>query len=551
MSVLNKKWLVKNTGNKKTIEKLFENRELQEEMENFHDPFLFEDMGKSVERIEESIKNQELIAVFGDYDVDGISGTAIIVNILKNLGANFIYRLPSRIYDGYGLSEKFINEFIEKGVKLIITVDCGISSKHEIEKAKNAGIDTIITDHHAIPVKIPEAFAILHPKQKNSKYPFTELTGSGVALKLAHGLIKKYFPEDKQEECLNALLDLASLGTVADLGQLKNENRLIVKKGLERLSNTRWAGLKRIKELSNIATGEKMNTTHVGFQIAPRINAAGRIGNPDTALALLLGDGQTETKNLGDELEKLNIERQEMTAKALEEANEYMKKHKELPDIIIEHDPNWHMGIVGLIAGRIVEKYGRPSIIMQDLGDRLVASARSPEFFNIIEAIRNCSEYLENFGGHEQAAGFDLKKENLEKFKEAITKYAHEKLKDLDLRQVITIDCEIMKEEIAFDLFGEINRLEPFGIGNTKPIFILKNIEPVFVKQVGKTGNHLKFSISIQNKYIQVIAFQMGEFEKTLKASKAIDLVFHMELNRWNDHENIELQALDFNPIQR
>lgn len=551
MSVLNKKWLVKNTGNKKTIEKLFENRELQEEMENFHDPFLFKDMEKSIERIEKAIKNQELIAVFGDYDVDGISGTAIIVNILKNLGANFIYRLPSRIYDGYGLSEKFINEFIVKSVKLIITVDCGISSKHEIKKAKNAGIDTIITDHHAIPVKIPEAFAILHPKQKNSKYPFTELTGSGVALKLAHGLIKKYFPEDKQEECLNALLDLASLGTVADLGQLKNENRLIVKKGLEMLSNTRWAGLKRIKELSNIAPGEKMNTTHVGFQIAPRINAAGRIGNPDTALALLLGDEQTETKNLGDELEKLNTERQEMTAKALEEANEYMKKHKEPPDIIIEHDPNWHMGIVGLIAGRIVEKYGRPSIIMQDLGDRLVASARSPEFFNIIEAIRNCSEYLENFGGHEQAAGFDLKKENLEKFKEAITKYAHEKLKDLDLRQVITIDCEIMKEEIAFDLFGEIDKLEPFGIGNTKPIFILKNIEPFFVKQVGKTGNHLKFSISSQNKYIQVIAFQMGEFEKTLKQSKAIDLVFHMELNRWNDHENIELQALDFNPIQR
>ncbi|MEK7085951.1 MAG: DHH family phosphoesterase, partial [Patescibacteria group bacterium] len=260
MSILGKKWLIKNNDKQKSIlEKILENRDFRNlnELRDFYDPFLFNDMERAVSRIDRAIKSREHITIFGDYDVDGISGTAILVHILRKLNANVDYMLPNRVTDGYGLSEKFINEFIEKKVGLIITVDCGISCSKEIAKAKENNIDTIITDHHTIPETFPDkAFAILHPKIPNSTYPFSELTGAGVALKLAHALIKKYLPEPEQNDYLNSLLDLAALGTIADLGPLRDENRLIVSKGLDSLANTKWSGLKRIKELANIKEGD-------------------------------------------------------------------------------------------------------------------------------------------------------------------------------------------------------------------------------------------------------------------------------------------------------
>ena len=466
MSVLGKKWLIKNKDSNKSIfEKMLENRGFSKSIDEdlkFHDPYLFKDMEKAVSRIKEAIEKQERIIVFGDYDVDGITAAAILIQTLKKLGANSSYRLPNRMHDGYGLSEKFIDEFIEKEIKLVITVDCGIACKNEIKKAKDNGIDVIITDHHSIPDNFPDdACAIIHPKIQDTKYPYSELTGAGVALKLAKALM----PEDYEE-----LLDLAAMGTIADLGPLTGENRLIVKQGLKVLSNTKWPGLSKIKESTKLKKGEKVDTFNVGFQIAPRINAAGRIGNPYTALALILQETEDEkTNSLSQKLEDLNKERQEMTFSSVTEAEGNLDKNN-IPSIIIDHSPNWHVGILGLIAGRLCESYSRPTIMMQDFGDTLVASARGPQFFNIVEALKECSDLLISFGGHAQAAGFNLKKENLEKFIKKITAYSDKKLKNENFQSILEIDCEIDNKDLSFNLIDQINSMEPFGIANKKPM---------------------------------------------------------------------------------
>lgn len=550
MSVLGKRWLIKNQNNDKSIfEKILENREFKNlnEITEFHDPFLFEDMEKAVQRIKQAIDSKKSILIFGDYDVDGISGTAILIHTLKKLKANVAYRLPNRLTDGYGLSMKFIDEFIQKNINLVITVDCGISCYQQIQKAKNHKIDTIITDHHAIPEILPEAFAILHPKKPNTTYPFKELTGAGVALKLAHAMIKKYLPDSEQEECFNSLLDLAAMGTIADLGSLKDENRLIVIKGLTSLANTKWPGLKKIKELANLKEGETVEVTHIGFQLAPRINAAGRIGDPCTALTLLLQEDQNENiKILGDKLEQLNRERQNMTEQALKEVEESFSQNTTQPYIFIAHNRNWHVGILGLIAGKLAEKYGRPAIIMQDFGDTLVASARSPEYFNIVEALAAHKDHLVNFGGHAQAAGFNIKKNELQNFITKISNFTGEKLKDVELKSTLEIDCELSGEEINFDLIDRIEKLQPFGVDNKKPTFIINSLEPQFINQVGREGNHLKFTARLNNKNFPVIAFRMGCFADNLRKHQKIDLVFQLDRHRWKDRDFIQFHALDF-----
>lgn len=551
MSVLGKKWLIKNQNDQKSIfDKILENRgwDKIEELNDFHDPFLFEEMEKAVNKINEAIENHDRVIVFGDYDVDGISGTAVLVHTLKKLGANVSFRLPNRVTDGYGLSMKFIDEFIEKEIALVITVDCGICCRKEIQKAKDHGIETIITDHHTVPEIPPEAaYAILHPKKTDCKYPFKELTGAGVALKLAHALIKRNLFENQQAEFLNSLLDLATLGTIADLGSLRDENRLIVSRGLDVLANTKWKGLRRIKELARFKEGEEMDPTKIGFQIAPRINAAGRIGDPYTALFLLLQEEESEKLHiLGDKLEKLNKERQIMTEKALGEAEQYLLGVTEVPDLIIAHSPDWHVGILGLIAGKLAEKYGRPAIAMQDLGDVLVASARSPSFFNVVEAIAHCKDSLVTFGGHAQAAGFNVKKEKLEEFKEKITAFAVKKLENLELQSTLEIDCELTEQDLNFDLFTTIQKLKPFGVDNRKPTFVIKNLEPHYVEQVGHNGNHLKFVAHLAKKHFPVIAFKLGPYSNQLKSQKRIDLVFHLEKQNWNSRNHLELHALDF-----
>lgn len=550
MSVLGRKWVIKNTNKEKdTFFKILENRGITnlEEKAELHDPFLFNEMRNAVSRIKKAITDNERIMIFGDYDVDGITGTAILFHILKKIKANVSYRLPNRVDDGYGLSGKFIDIFAEKEVKLLITVDCGISNHSAISEAKKKGIDSIITDHHAIPEKMSEAFAVLHPKCKNSSYPFNGLTGAGVAFKLAQALIIENFSKEEHEELIESIIDLASLGTVADIGPLKGENHLIVKKGLKRLKKTKWIGLKKIMKMAAIDENSEIDCSTIGFRIAPRINAAGRIGDPYLALSLLLQEEENEQVNaLGNKLEELNDLRREMTKLALLEAEKRISTSRNLPYILIAESPDWHVGILGLIAGKLAEKYTRPSIIMQDFGDTLVGSARSNGFFNIIEAISAHDKYLISFGGHAQAAGFSIKKENLENFKKELSAYTEQKLKGIELKATIAIDCEIKKGEIGFDLLEKLEKLKPFGVDSENPTFLIKDVEPSQINQVGKEKNHLKFNVSLHESEIRVIAFKLGEFSETLREHKKIDLVCNLSRNKWNGRDYIELHALDF-----
>lgn len=506
------------------------------------------DMDKAVDRVKKAIANGEKIMIFGDYDVDGISGTAIMVHTLKALGARVSYRLPHRLKDGYGLSDTFVNEFASVGATLVITVDCGISCKSQIELAKSHGIDVIVTDHHTIPEHFPDAaHAILHPMQPLCPYPFKGLTGAGVAFKFAAALITDKFQGDEREEYLYSLLDLATLGTVADIGPIQDENRIIVKYGLEALKNTKWSGLKFLKEQAGILPDEKLNINTIGFKISPRINAAGRIDHPYYALQLLLlAAGEEErAKMLAAHLEKLNIERQQMVIKAMEEAEQQAANRKS-EKIFIAWSSDWHVGILGLIAAKIAEKYKIPCMILQDFGDYLVASARGPEIFHMVEALTAQRHLLVAFGGHAQAAGFNIKKENLPAFVDAMSAYAEEKLQQHVLTAHVTIDCELDGGEINENLLSFLDQMEPFGVANEQPTFLIRGVHPLYSKRVGKEQQHLSFQAQIGSTKLSTIAYRFGEHEPVLRQHQNLDLVCSIERNEWKGRTQIQLRAIDF-----
>jgi single-stranded-DNA-specific exonuclease len=519
----------------------------------FHNPFLMKDMDKAVERIGRAIDNQERIVIFGDYDVDGISGTAIMVNTLKKLGANVTYRLPHRVHDGYGLSEKFIEEFKELGIKVLITVDTGISCTNQINLAKEYGIDVIITDHHTIPENPPiSAYAILHPKQEECSYPFKGLTGSGVAFKLASALLTDRLNSPEREQFLYSLLDLASLGTVADIGPLLGENRIIVKYGLEALQNTAWPGLSHLMDSAGIDKNQKLDVSTIGFKIGPRINAAGRIDHPYYALQMLLHEGGNDEKgkNLAAKLEKLNQERQQMVFDALEQAFDMVAEQAKTQKILIVWSPDWHMGILGLIAGKLVERYNIPTIALQEFDGHLVASFRSNEYFNAVDALNNVSHLLDHYGGHFQAAGFNIKKENLEPFIEEITRYAAEKLQGHQVENHLIIDADLTNIEINDQFIKLLSQMEPFGYGNEKPVFLVRNIRVEELRRVGKEQQHLHFQTNTGNNRYPSIAFKMGDHENLLKNTPKIDLAFYLDKNFWNGREILQLQVIDLKPSQ-
>lgn len=562
MSVLGKNWRVLNSNdNIDIVQKLFQNRGLKNSTtvtnflntsikKGFHNPFTMKNMERAVERIKLAVKNEERIMIFGDYDVDGISGTAIMVHTLKLLGAKVSYRLPHRVENGYGLSNQFVNEFIKVGVNLVITVDCGISSKEQVDLAADNGIDVIITDHHKIPESFPDrAYAVLHPLQKGCDYPFKGLTGAGVAFKLASALITDILSPEERDNFLYSLLDLASLGTVADLGPLLEENRIIVKYGLQALANTKWYGLNYLKELAGVDSKAKLDASVIGFRLGPRINAAGRIANPYYSLQLLLYDKPDERgRILAEELEKLNLKRQQMVAEALDEMENHITPEQLEHKFFMAWSPNWHVGILGLLAGKFVERHQFPCIVLQDLGDYLVASGRSPEAFNMVEALTHHSSLLKNFGGHAQAAGFTIEKHNLEKFKEEMTKYVAELLVNHEMKQNMDIDCELHEDDVNDKFVQLLSQLEPFGVGNEQPKFLLKGVNVYDVRKVGKEAKHLFFGVQCKFKRFPVIGFKMGQFENVLTENNKIDLVCHLEENEWNGIKKMQLRAVDFRP---
>ena len=543
MSVLGKKW----SQNKGKLSDLL-TQDLDNESVMFHDPFLMPNMHRAIDRIKAALNNKERIVVFGDYDVDGVSATAILINVLRELGGEVSYRLPDR-QDGYGLNVAWISELKEKKVDLLITVDCGISNRAEIEEANNHGIDVIITDHHAVPENMPNAYAILHPALKKSDYPFPHLSGAGIAFKLGVALMSDIRSNKEAQIWREKLVDLASLGTIADCVPLVGENRWIAKKGIDQMKQTAWPGLKILLNKAGVDMINGYDSDLVGFRIAPRLNAAGRLETPYFALQLLL-DENGSAHSLAEKLEQLNSQRQHFLEEALQKAEERIEEQNLLnKKVLILWDSDWLSGIVGLVAARLSEKHHRPTIVMEEREGEFVASCRSPETFNIVKALQAMPEIFEAFGGHAAAAGFTLKSNQLTNFVETMEKYAEKHINEEDLEPIITIDYEVDLDEINQSLLEKVTGLEPYGEGNPKPRFVVRAVHPTALQTVGREHSHLRFALKTKEQSVAAIAFRFGPhyaiLQKALFDQKPVDIVFELNKNFWRGREQMQLRVID------
>lgn len=550
---------------------------------DLHDPFLMKDMDKAVARILAALEGEEKILVYGDYDVDGVTSSAVIISslieikrVLKHMSADnaaeyFSIYIPDREKEGYGITEKAVEEISRRKPNLIITVDCGVSNVESVEKINALGIETVITDHHHVPEARPQALAIINPKQADCRYPFKLLAGVGVAFKLAQGLLirlQETHPEkyDKLKPGFEKwLLDLVALGTVADCVDLLGENRTLTHYGLKVLNKTQRIGIQKLVSCAGLETRENGNfiksktidSIHISFNLAPRLNAAGRMDHANAAYRLLMSQDAAEAEELAGKLEKSNQTRQRLTDKMMQEIRDRISKKKTLSKVVVEKGEGWKMGLVGLVAGKLTEEYSRPFLILSEDEERLAGSGRSIPAFNLIEAIERCSKLLLQFGGHSQAAGVKLKKTNLRKFDKEMNAIADGILTEEDLTPSLDIDAEIDAEQIDWKLIEDLEQFAPFGFANRKPTFLARNLEVHEVKAVGSKQDHLKICLKTifdngRSKYFPGIGFRLGHLldempgsDTGLRWGDKVDVVFQPEINEWNGNRELQLNVVD------
>ncbi|MGE4444436.1 MAG: single-stranded-DNA-specific exonuclease RecJ [Candidatus Altimarinota bacterium] len=513
----------------------FQHNELEKNITDLYDPYLLNDMEKAVERIKKAHSNNERVIIFGDYDVDGVTSTSILMHFFKKIGLQVSYRLPNRITDGYGMKSYFMDELAKIGVTLVITVDCGTRDIEVIQYAKTLGIDIIVTDHHAVPEVIPEeAIAIINPKRKDCNYPFKDLSGAGVAFKLMSALAKDFFPPEKYTQYLQETIDIAAIGTVADCMPLTDENRIIVLEGLKQIKQSRSLGIRKLIEEK---IHEDLDADIFGFLIGPRLNAAGRLDTPYKAVNLILNNSDTIDEVIAD-IENINNKRRELTKIFYEDALQNIESEN---NIIFYDSEQIEHGIIGIVAGKLTENFYKPSIVLKDEGEKLVASCRSPEYFSIVEYLDKYKEYFLHFGGHKQAAGFSILKEKFPDFKKDFT----QELNSLDFtkqKKTIKIDKILSENEFGFQLTSKLSQFKPYGIGNLKPIFMFHDFEIESVEYLGKTMEH----ITIKNKYgINILGFGFGSHYDTLKKMKKIDIVFDIMEDVWMGKRQIKAKIID------
>ncbi len=507
--------------------------------QDIHDPYLFSDMEKATERLYKAITDKELITIFGDYDADGVSAAIILREVLLSLGAQVEVYLPHREKDGYGLSKKAVKEFKENNTKVIITVDCGISSNKEIKEAQDNKIDVIITDHHTVPKELPLAYSIIHPKV-DKQYPFKGLAGGGVAFKLAQGLLHSKKNKKVEREQEKWLLDMVAIATVADMMPLLGENRTLLKYGLIVLEKTRRIGLQNLIKVCNL---KEINTRSIGFSIAPRINAAGRMDHANLAYYLLKEESREKAYQLALELDNSNKERQKITETMFRQA---LALKLNLDDkILIFFNKEWSAGLTGLVASKLLRKYNRPCLVITENKETkdLVGSGRSIKEFNVTQALEGVKDSLLRFGGHPQACGFSLKENNLEQFKEGIIKITNKELKDIDPKPELDIELEINFSDINWPLVELVNKFKPFGKDNEEPLFLSKDIIITNLKKVGADEKHLKLELMKDNKKINCIGFSLAF--KELKVGDKVNIVYNLSINEWNGNRQIQLIIKD------
>ncbi len=502
------------------------------------DPLQLPDMHLAVARIYQALLSGENIAIYGDFDVDGITATAVLVEGLSILSGKITPYIPNRLTEGYGLKTDALKNLHRQGISLVITVDCGITAVSEVRKARRMGLDVIITDHHTPSEELPPAVAAIDPKLPHSTYPFPELAGVGVALKLLQALFKGI----GKEKQLDAMADLVALGTVADMTPLLGENRYFVQKGLKLMNKKPRLGIKEILARAGLNSG-LLDSRTIAWTIAPRLNAAGRLAHAFTSYELLTTDSVPRAQELSLWLEQKNAERRKLTDRALTKARDQVLAEGISP-LLVASDHDYPPGIAGLVASRLAEEFYRPAIVIRIGNTSSGGSCRSIPEFNIIAALRQCHNLLTRYGGHSQAAGLTLPTRNFPQLKQQLTQIATTQLAGVDLRPSLDIDVEVSLPELGGDAFDTLQQLAPFGSGNPVPTFLSRQLEVTEYRTMGNNGEHLRLKLRQGDTVWDAVGFGLGNY--LAEASSPIDVVYNLEVDQWNGKDRLRLNILDF-----
>lgn len=514
---------------------------------DFYSPWLLKDMEKAVAILQEKIENRNRIRIIGDYDIDGVMSTYILLESLRGLGGDVDMMIPNRITDGYGINEHLIEQAWQEGRDTIITCDNGIAAVTQIRKAKDLGMTVIVTDHHEVPFEdleggrkeiLPPADAIVNPKQKACSYPFTGLCGAVVAMKVMEALYEKMAPE---VDLVDKMLPFAGIATIGDVMDLQDENRILVKEGLQRLHHTTNLGLQELIRVNNLEP-ENISPYHIGFILGPCLNASGRLDTAKRALQLLLADSREEAAVLAGDLKNLNESRKEMTAQGLEKAIEQVESTSMMEDtVLVVFLPECHESLAGIIAGRLRERYHKPSFVLTRGEEGVKGSGRSIESYSMYEKLCECKEYLTKFGGHPMAAGLSLEEENVERFRRKLNEQSG--LTEEDLVEKVTIDVPMPIHYIRKDLVQELSLLEPFGKGNEKPLFAQKNLWISQMRVFGKNRNVVKMRLTDENGYpMDGVYFGNGdEFAEEGSGKRKISIVYYPDINMYQGRESLQV----------
>ena len=506
---------------------------LEPSLDQLHDPYELHDMDKAVTRIRQAIENYEQILIYGDYDADGMTSASIVKEALEQLGAECQVYLPNRFTDGYGPNASVYKYFIEnQGISLIVTVDNGVAGHEAIELAQSMGVDVIVTDHHSMPEVLPDAYAIIHPEHPEADYPFKHLAGCGVAFKLATALL---------EEVQVELLDLVAIGTIADMVSLTDENRILVKYGLSVLKNTQRIGLQELFKIAGIQENEVDEET-VGFQIAPRLNALGRLDDPNPAIELLTGFDEDEVRDIALMINQKNEERKEIVQKIYDEAKTMVDLNKPVQVLAGE---GWNPGVLGIVAGRLLEELHQPVIVLNIENDLAKGSARSIEAVDIFEALDPHRDLFVAFGGHAGAAGMTLEASKLEALSQVLVAYIEDNQVDLSTKNELFLDEELSLPDLTLETLKNFEKLAPFGMDNKKPVFYLKDFKIENARTMGAGNTHLKLKISQADAVFEVVAFGLGNLATEFSQTKNLELAVTLSVNKWNGQTSLQLMLVD------
>ena len=513
---------------------------LNPRLSNLADPFDIPNISLAAKRVLLAKEAGEKILIYGDYDVDGVTATVVLIETLKHIGIHPQFYIPSRYIEGYSLNDEAIKKAKDNGTNLIITVDCGISNAAEIETANSLGMDVIVTDHHNLPKELPNASAVVNPKMINSEHPSKDLAGVGVAFKFAWALLR--MAGIKENGFLTSLLDLVALGTVADIVPLTKENRILTVCGLNIMNEKRRLGIKHLSETAFIHG--KISLRDINFGLAPRINAAGRLEHASLSVKLLTSDSDDEANRTANEINQINIRRQGIGENIQEEIFIKIADQKENKMIIASGD-GWHPGVIGIVASRVVDAYYRPTVLIGINDGVGRGTARTIAEFNIFETLDTCRDLFTDFGGHERAAGFEIDPDKIPELKARLLENAEQKISDDLLIPRIQIDAEINPGQITLGLIKEIESLGPFGQGNPAPVLMTKNLILSNMRKVGSGGSHLKIKMSDGSSNLEIMGFGKGDLAYDLSIGKSYDITYNLQSNEWNGFESAQLNLVD------